>query len=116
MLVVRRSAPDESRRGASCNESLKQSRNQSVVNFLRVGFVFGILHEQPFLSQEPGYLDRIQQCKDTEIPDMRVEDNESSMKENVAHVDWVSDETVGAGHADTAIRGDHAKATAERNL
>ena len=107
---------DESRRGASSNESLEQSRNQSVVNFLRVGFVLGILYEQPFLSQEPGYLDRIQQCKDTEIPDVRVKDNESSMKKNVAHVDWVSNKTVGAGHADTAIRGDHAKATAEGNL
>ena len=116
MLVVRRSAPYESRRGASCNESLKQSRNQSIVNFLRVGFVFGILHEQPFLSQEPGYLDRVQQRKDTEIPDMRVEDNESSMKENVAHVDWVSNQTVGSGDADTSIRGNDSKATAKCNL
>jgi len=74
------------------------------------------LYEQPFLSQESGYLDRIQQRKDTEIPDVRVKDNESSMKENVTHIDWVSNQTVGAGHADTSIRGDHAKATAKRNL
>ena len=95
---------------------LKQAREKSRPNLLHVVLVLGILAEKAFFGQDTRDLDGVKNCEHAKVPNVWVEQKESRMEDNVSHVDRVSDDSIGTGHAQTSVGSDHPKTSAQREF